>query len=310
MLTLTNLLSRLVKPIFLAALSVSFFIVGCGSPYLEKGFKSEEDYNFAQSVNLSPHGVDLFKSARVVNVEQYRAALNEMHITKYSNSDDANDVWRYVQDRFQGERSGLSAIQQRDARNAEAAKKEAQRREAERLAAAQRAEDERRAAKKRADEEAAAAAAKTAAKQESERKRSESEKYLEARLEGLEKQDVDVTDVFQLIVNFKSYEGKKLFLSCSINLVDANGGFCWSDDGKQYITFKSEGINKRNFSWLLKNCPYKNSDQNHDKCQNVPIIGTGEVYGSKLRLKNVYFYELCTKRLDWQSVYDCYVEDD
>jgi len=304
MLTLTNSLFRLAKPIFFAVLSVSFFIVGCGSPYLEKGFKSEEDYDFAQSVNLSPRGVELFKSARVVDAEQYRAALNEMHITKYSNSDDANDVWRYVQDRVEGERLGLSATQQRDARNAEAAKKEAQRREAERLAALQRAEGERRAAQKRADEKAAAA-------KESARKRSESENYLEARLQGLEKQGVNETaDVVELIVNFKSYEGKKVFLPCSINLVDASGGFCWSDDGKQYITFNTEGINKRNFSWLLDNCPYKNSNQNHDKCQNVPIIGTGEVYGSKLRLKNVYFYELCKKRLDWQSVYECYVEDD
>jgi hypothetical protein len=279
---------KLSKLNFLALISVVFFIVGCGSPYLEKGFKSEEDYDFAKSANLSPIGVERFKNAGVSNPSQYQAAVSEMRATGYSNSNDVDDVLEYARDRFEGAKAGLTGLQRKNARIAEAARVKAAKLEAERLEA-KRLSDERaaKAAIEKAEQEARA--------KERERRSRESEKYVKARRDALKKADVYETDVLNLIVNAKSYEGKQVFLQCAINLVSSGGGNCWSADDKQRVSINDEGIDKETFKWMLQNCQNQYSKDNASYCQAAPVVGT--VVGSSFpRLKNVYFYELCKKR--------------
>jgi len=281
------------KSLFIALLSTLFFIVGCGSPYLEKGFKSEEDYDFAQSANLSPIGVDRFKSAGVSNPSAYQTAVSEMHTTGYSNSKDVDDVLEYVRDRSEGAKTGISALQRKNARIAEAARIKAEKLEAERLAAKRRADEQ-------TAKEAAAKAEKAAAERELARKRTESENYVRAKRDALKKSGVYETDVINLIVNFQSYKGKKVLLKCWINNVGSFGGNCRSEDDKQYISIDNEGIDKEDFKWLLESCRNQYYNDNHWYCKSAPIVATVE--GSSVpRLTNVYIYELCKKRTEWSS---------
>jgi energy-coupling factor transporter ATP-binding protein EcfA2 len=188
--------------------------------------------------------------------------------------------------------------EQKNARIAEAARIKAAKLEAERLEA------------KRLSDERAAKAATEKAEQESwarerDRRSRESEKYAKARRDALKKAGVFETDVLNLIVDAKSYEGKQVFLQCAINLVSSGGGNCWSADDKQRVSIDDEGIDKETFKWMLQNCRNQYSTDNARYCQFAPVVGT--VVGSSFpRLKNVYFYELCKKRVRYpSSLEDC-----
>ena len=127
------------------------------------------------------------------------------------------------------------------------------------------------------------------------RKRLDSGKYVQARLDALKKEGVYQTDVVNLIVNFQSYKGRKVFLKCSINNFSALGGNCWAGDKSQNISISSEGLDKETFKWLLENCSERYFPDNHWYCQSAPIVGN--VGGASLpRITNVYFYELCKER--------------
>jgi hypothetical protein len=66
-------------------------------------------------------------------------------------------------------------------------------------------------------------------------------------------------------------------------------------DGTNYVSISTEGINKDDYRWLLKNCPYQHYADSDPYCTAVPIVGTVE--GSRaIKLKNAYIYELCIKR--------------
>jgi hypothetical protein len=203
------------------ALVASLFLTACGSPYLEQGFKTEADYDFAKSANLSPIGVDRFKSAGVSNASQYKAAADEMRATGYSKSNEVDEVLNYAQDRFEGAKNGVSASQQKNARVSEAA----------RIKAAKIAAD-RLEAKLQTDALEAKNAADKAAMAEYLRKRLESERYVVARRDALSKSGVTQTGVVDLIVDAKSYEGKKVFLDCIVHMMNASGGYCRSGDAR------------------------------------------------------------------------------
>jgi hypothetical protein len=221
-----------------------------------------------------------------------------MRATGYSNSNDVDDVLEYARDRFEGAKTGMTGLQRKNARIAEAARVKAAKLEAERLEA-KRLSDERaaKAAAEKAEQEARA--------KERDRRSRESEKYVKARRDALKKADVIETDVLDLIVNAKSYEGKQVFLRCVINLMDSYGGNCWSADDKQRISIDNEGIDKENFKWLLQSCRNQYSTDNAQYCKYASIVGT--VAGSSVpRLKNVYFYELCKRRSSYPtSLEDC-----
>jgi hypothetical protein len=273
--------------------SLLLVLAGCGSPYLEKGFESEADYEFAESANLSPVGVDRFKKAGVSNPSQYREAVNEMHVSGYSNSNEVDDVLEYARDRFEGTKTGVTALQRKNARIAEAARIKAAKLEAERLEAQRRADE-------KAAQDAAAKAKEEAEEREVARKRLESEKYVRARWEALRKAGIYETDVLNLIVNFQSFKGKKVFLKCWINNMSSYGGNCRSSDDKQYVSIDNEGIDKEDFKWLLENCRNQYYNENSWYCRSAPVVAT--VDGSSVpRLTNVYFYELCKKRTEWSS---------
>ena len=282
-----------IKTLFVASLTTLFFIVGCGTPYLERGFKSEADYVFAQSANLSPIGVERFKSAGVSDPSAYHAAVSEMHTTGYSTSNDVDDVLEYVRDRFEGAKTGTSALQRKNARIAEAARRKAEMLEAERLEA-------KRLADEKTAKEAKRAAELAAQEREIARKRTESKNYVLARKDALKKSGVYETDVLDLIVNYQSYKGKKVFLKCWINNFDSLGGHCRSKDDKQFISIENEGIDKNVYKWLLENCRNYYYKDNDWYCQSAPIVGTVE--GSSIpRLTNVYIYELCKNRTLFSS---------
>lgn len=139
----------------LILLALFALVAGCGSPYLEKGFKSEQDYDLAEAGGLSPRGVEMFKSVGVTTPQGYREAAQSMKSSGYSSSNDPNDVYMYAKDRFDGQRAGRSASAQRtvrveEERQAERRKRELQAQEAQRKAAQQEAEN-----RKKREEEAA-----------------------------------------------------------------------------------------------------------------------------------------------------------
>ena len=292
---------KLSKYTFSAALLVSLFITGCGTPYKDKGYKSEADYEFSNSANLSPIGVARFKAAGVSSGAEFNAAINEMRAKGYSNSSKVDDVLEYVRDRFEGAKVGISALDIKRNRDAEAAQLRAKKIEAEKLEA-----------KKKADENAAKVAAEKAKKDALDRKLLESKSYVSARRQALLKEGVVQANLIDLMVDFKSLKGKKVFLVCNIYNVDSSTAFCRSDDEKHLIIIESPSINRSDYRTMLKECSERYYNQNHKWCQSMPIVAT--VAGSSTpRLINASVYELCKERrfnmLRPRTPFDeCYVE--
>jgi len=284
---------NLSKSVFLALLAGLFLLTGCGSPFKDKGYKSEADYEFSNIANLSPIGVERFKNAGVSNGLQFKDAINEMRATGYSNSNDVDDILEYVRDRFEGAKSGVSALDRKRARVAEAARIKAAKLEADRV-------ESKRKVDEQAAKDAAAKVKADIAERDLKRRRTESENYVRARREALRKAGVYDADVLNLIVNFQSYKGRKVFLKCWINNVGSYGGNCRSSDDKQSISIENTGIAKDDFKWLLENCRNQYYNENSSYCKSMPIVGTVE--GSSVpRLTNVYFYDLCKKRTSWST---------
>ncbi len=130
-------------------------LAGCGSPYREKGFQSEPDYELAKAGGLSPRGVELFKSVGVSTPEAYKEAAGEMKTSGYSSSNDANVVYQFSKDRFDGRAAGRTALQQRVARQEEERRAEQRKREQQQLEAQKKAAQEEAERKKKQQEEAA-----------------------------------------------------------------------------------------------------------------------------------------------------------
>ncbi len=130
-------------------------LAGCGSPYREKGFKSEPDYELARAGGLSPRGVDLFKSVGVSTPEAFKEAAGEMKSSGYSSSSHPDAVYQYSKDRFDGRPSGRSALQQRTVRQEEERRAEQRKREQQQLEAQRKAAQEEAERKKKQQEEAA-----------------------------------------------------------------------------------------------------------------------------------------------------------
>ncbi len=288
---------KLSKYIFFTTLLGLLFVSGCGSPFKDKGFKSEADYEFAKSAELNPLGVDAFKAVGVLNASQFNAVKNEMHATGYSDSNYINAILTYAEDKFEGAKMGISALEMRKRRHEEAAQSKAKKIEAERLEA-----------KKRADEKSAKDAADKAIKDAREQRILASKKYVNERRQALQKSGVVEANMIDLIVNFKSLKGRQVFLTCNIYAVDASSGFCRSLDEKQYIPIDSASINKSDYKNMLTNCSAHYYDQNHDWCRSMPIVAT--LAGSSTpRLTNVSLYNLCEKRR-YSSKYFKYESDE
>lgn len=130
-------------------------LAGCGSPYREKGFKSEPDYELAKAGGLSPRGVELFKGVGVSTPEAFKEAAGEMKSSGYSTSNDPNVVYQYSKDRFDGRSAGRTALQQRAARQEEERRAEQRKREQQQLEAQRKAAQEEAERKKKQQEEAA-----------------------------------------------------------------------------------------------------------------------------------------------------------
>ena len=275
---------KLSKYTFFVALLVSLFITGCGSPYKDKGYISEADYEFANSAKLSPIGVARFKAAGVSSASEFNVAINEMRTKGYSNSNDVDDVLEYVRDRFEGAKVGISALDRKRKRDVEAAQLRAKKIEAEKLEA-----------KNKADENAAKVAAEKARKDAYNRKLLESKSYVAARQQALLKEGVVNANLIDLIVDFKLFKGKKVFLVCNIYNVDSSTAFCRSSDEKHLITIESPSISRSDYRTMLENCSQSYYNQNHPWCQSMPIVAT--VTGSSVpRLMNASVYELCKER--------------
>lgn len=276
------------KKFHLIVIFSGFLLGGCGSPYLEKGYKSENDYDFAVGVSkksrITPVGVERFKNIGISSVTQFNEALNQMHTSGYSKSNDIDDVLEFARDRFEGAKTGISAADHKKVRLAEASrikaeKEEAERREAQRLA-------NEAAAKKRQEE-----LAENARRQEYARKEAEAKKALLAKKEHLRRSNIYETDVISLIVDFKAYKGRRVYLKCWINLFSSYGGNCWSSNDTQSVAIDHVGMDKDLYKWLLLRCPNRFYNENNYKCRGMGVIAT--VGGSSVpRLENVVYYEL------------------
>ena len=270
-----------------AALLVSVFLAACGSPYLEKGFKTEADYEFAESANLSPIGVDRFKSVGVSNATQFKSALGEMQVTGYSKSNDVDDVLQFARDRLEGATTGMSASKVRDVRVAEAARLKAEKLEAERLAA------KRKADKEAAEKAAAAEKAQAAAAEKAKRERQATAE----RLAKLTKFAASDPSMLEVVVDFQAFKGKKVVLYCdSITSFSAYGGQC--NSGNQNISIDKEGIDKDFFAAALLSCPNGSPNNNRSSCKGLEIIGLVDGY-SVPSLKNVRPYSSCPEGYMW-----------
>ena len=281
------------KAVFHLITLLSFvFLASCGSPYLEKGFKTEADYEFAQSANLSPIGVDRFNSVGISNITQYKIALGEMQLSGYAKSNDVHDVLQFARDKVEGTKTGVTAVKVRDARAAEAVRLKVETAEAERLATKLKAE------KEATEKVAAAEKAQLASAERSKREREATAE----RLAKLTRQGASDPSLVDVLVDFQSFKGKKILLYCdSITSFSGYGGQC--NSGNQYIFIDKEGIDKDFFAFALFSCPSGNPNNNLGSCKGIEIIGLVDGH-SIPSLKNVRPYSSCPDGFMWLESLD------
>jgi hypothetical protein len=93
-----------------------FMLAACTSLYLEKGFKSEADYDFAIAKNLSPIGVSRFAQYGIVNANSYNKAYEEMRAISYSSDTSPDTLLAYLKDKNDGATKRIGANDQKFAR--------------------------------------------------------------------------------------------------------------------------------------------------------------------------------------------------
>lgn len=88
-------------------------LTACTSLYLEKGFKSEADYDFAIAKNLSPTGVSRFAQYGIVNANSYNKTYEEMRAISYSSDASPDTLLAYLKDKKDAAAKGIGVNDQK-----------------------------------------------------------------------------------------------------------------------------------------------------------------------------------------------------
>lgn len=106
----------------LIAASIAFAcLTGCAPVYKQKGYSSESDYQFSQSLgNATPQRVADLKSYGITTRQQLDAVIAEMNNINYSpNNDNWDNIFNYLKDRASAQKSKITIMQQKKIREAQ-----------------------------------------------------------------------------------------------------------------------------------------------------------------------------------------------
>jgi hypothetical protein len=104
------------KLIFIVTIISTFMLAACTSLYLEKGFKTEADYEFAIAKNLSPAGVSRFAQYEIFNANSYTKTYEEMRAISYSSDSNPDTLLAYLKDKKEATAKGIGVNDQKFAR--------------------------------------------------------------------------------------------------------------------------------------------------------------------------------------------------